>query len=553
MRQAARLAARRLSTPRKVVDARATTKTNVPLLATGVVAGAWLTCLELPVQLGDNCPASVRDAWWLKLYREATGRALTRTATPVTAIAEPQVEEDDLAQIAEPDLDDDDDEVLDPSLERERLDALEDAKKKAEAEAQRELDEEAARVVGRASEIVAAVQSVPEEAADDLVTRLARDLQGLNVDELSQRLTAAEAASTKEASREAARAATARDEASRVYAKRTEDLVKAQRLKLLEEMGSLVQADAVDSDRMAEQRRRALRAEKDSVLETQRKEIDARWAADGRRAVEDAVGAVESGARALVDAARADAAQATGDAAVSRLMSLRELEVRVAAAHRAADAVPPDSDARILSEHAVVARGAAGSRAVGAVADDAVVAVALKARAEAPGVSTDVAALRARWVERVRPAARAAVRGPASLFLPWPWPRRTPADAVDESESGSDAVDAAKRHPVARRRWSRSTPGPSRARRSGASSRRCACPGAARRRAARSRRWRPATRRSSTATSSARSPRSRRPRATSRSRSATGAATPRRRASPRRRTASSRRGRGWSRRSAWSE
>ena len=71
--------------------------------------------------------------------------------------------------------------------------------------------------------------------------------------------------------------------------------------------------------------------------------------------------------------------------------------------------VPPDSDAKILSEHAVVARGAAGSRAVGAVADDPVVGVALRARAEAPGVSTDVAALRARWVERVRPAARAAV------------------------------------------------------------------------------------------------------------------------------------------------
>ena len=58
--------------------------------------------------------------------------------------------------------------------------------------------------------------------------------------------------------------------------------------------------------------------------------------------------------------------------------------------------VPPDSDARILSEHAVVARGAAGSRAVGAVADDPVVGVALRARAAAPGVSTDVAALRAR-------------------------------------------------------------------------------------------------------------------------------------------------------------
>ena len=74
--------------------------------------------------------------------------------------------------------------------------------------------------------------------------------------------------------------------------------------------------------------------------------------------------------------------------------------------------VPPDSDARILSEHAVVARGAAGSRAVGAVADDPVVGVALRARAEAPGVSTDVAALRARWVERVRPAARAAALEP---------------------------------------------------------------------------------------------------------------------------------------------
>ena len=49
MRQAARLAAaRRLSTPRKVVDARATTKTNVPLLATGVVAGAWLTLFRAP-------------------------------------------------------------------------------------------------------------------------------------------------------------------------------------------------------------------------------------------------------------------------------------------------------------------------------------------------------------------------------------------------------------------------------------------------------------------------------------------------------------------------
>ena len=129
------------------------------------------------------------------------------------------------------------------------------------------------------------------------------------MDELSQRLAAAEAAQTKEASREAARAATARDEASRVYAKRTEDLVKAQRLKLLEEMGSLVQADAADCDRVAAERRKALRAEKESVLETQRKEIDARWACEGQRAVEDAVGAVESGARALVDAARADAAQ----------------------------------------------------------------------------------------------------------------------------------------------------------------------------------------------------------------------------------------------------
>ena len=99
--------------------------------------------------------------------------------------------------------------------------------------------------------------------------------------------------------------------------------MKAQRLKLLEEMGSLVQADAADSERVAAERRKALRAEKDSVLETQRKEIDARWASEGQRAVEDAVGAVESGARALVDAARADAAQATGDAAVSRLMSLR--------------------------------------------------------------------------------------------------------------------------------------------------------------------------------------------------------------------------------------
>ena len=116
--------------------------------------------------------------------------------------------------------------------------------------------------------------------------------------------------------------------------------MKAQRLKLLEEMGSLVQADAVDSDRVAEMRRSALRAEKEGVLETQRKEIDARWASEGQRAVEDAIGAVESGARALVDAARADAAQATGDAAVARLTSLRELEVRVAAAHRAADAVP---------------------------------------------------------------------------------------------------------------------------------------------------------------------------------------------------------------------
>ena len=56
----------------------------------------------------------------------------------MTAIAEPQVEEDDLVQIAEPDLEDDDDEVLDPSFERERLDALEDAKKKAEAEAEAE-------------------------------------------------------------------------------------------------------------------------------------------------------------------------------------------------------------------------------------------------------------------------------------------------------------------------------------------------------------------------------------------------------------------------------
>ena len=35
---------------------------------------------------------------------------------------------------------------------------------------------------------------------DDLVTRLASDLQGLSVDELSQRLAAAEAAQTKEAS-----------------------------------------------------------------------------------------------------------------------------------------------------------------------------------------------------------------------------------------------------------------------------------------------------------------------------------------------------------------
>ena len=115
-------------------------------------------------------------------------------------------------------------------------------------------------VVPESLEIVEAVQSVPEEAADDLVTRLAqRDLQGLSVEELSQRLAAAEAAQTKRRRREAARAATARDEASRVYAKRTEDLVKAQRLKLLEEMGSLVQADAADSDRVAAERRKALR------------------------------------------------------------------------------------------------------------------------------------------------------------------------------------------------------------------------------------------------------------------------------------------------------
>ena len=91
--------------------------------------------------------------------------------------------------------------------------------------------------------------------------------------------------------------------------------------------------------------------------------------------------------------------------------------------------VPPDSDARILSEHAVVARGAAGSRAVGAVADDPVVGVALRARAEAPGVSTDVAALRARWVERVRPAARAAgLSGVLSFAL-------SLATAVPASES----------------------------------------------------------------------------------------------------------------------
>ena len=102
--------------------------------------------------------------------------------------------------------------------------------------------------------------------------------------------------------------------------------------------------------------------------------------------------------------------------------------------------VPPDSDAKILSEHAVVARGAAGSRAVGAVADDPVVGVALRARAEAPGSATDVAALRARWVERVRPAARAAVLSGVPFFalamcssapaLNASVERGTPADAV---------------------------------------------------------------------------------------------------------------------------
>ena len=155
-------------------------------------------------------------------------------------------------------------------------------RKKAEAEAeaieQRELDEEAVRVVDRASVIIEAVQRVPEEAGD-AVTRLARDLQGLSVEELSKGWRRPKL--LKRRRRRGARGDRGR-RSVRVYAKRTEDLVKAQRLKLLEEMGS-VQADAADSERIAAERRKALQAEKDAVPETQRKDIDARRASEGQR------------------------------------------------------------------------------------------------------------------------------------------------------------------------------------------------------------------------------------------------------------------------------
>lgn len=420
MRAATRLArtsSRRLSN-RPVVDARATAKTNVPLLAAGAAAGAWLACLELPVQLGAACPDVVRDAWWLKLYREATGRALPRTVTPAAALVSPDAN-DDIGAPAEFEDEFDDDEVLDPGLERERLDALADAQAAAElvkAQAEQDkLDEEAVKVVARASEIIEVIQAVPEDrSVDELLTRLARDLQDLSISELEARCKAAEHDNEAEARREAARAATARSEAARVYEARTEELVEVQRRRALEEMGQLVAADDVLTESGANTRRSGLRVEKEAVLSTQRTEIEERWARDGAQQVDAAVKAVEGGAAALVDAARADAAQATADAAVARLTELRELEVRIAAAHLAADAVPVDDDARTLLDHAVVARGAAGSRAVGCVADDHVVKTALRARNDAPGGVAGVAALRARWLESVRPAAQAAALGVGS-------------------------------------------------------------------------------------------------------------------------------------------
>ena len=224
----------------------------------------------------------------------------TRFAVNTSCAPARDVDEEDLSG----DEDEfDDDEVLDPGLERERLDALADAQAAAElvkAQAEQDkLDEEAVKVVARASEIIEVIQAVPEDrSVDELLTRLARDLQDLSISELEARCKAAEHDNEAEARREAARAATARSEAARVYEARTEELVEVQRRRALEEMGQLVAADDVLTQSGANTRRSGLRVEKEAVLSTQRTEIEERWARDGAQQVDAAVKAVEGGARA---------------------------------------------------------------------------------------------------------------------------------------------------------------------------------------------------------------------------------------------------------------
>ena len=267
-----------------------------------------------------------------------------------------------------------------------------------------------------------------------------------------------------------------------------------------------MRADAADWDRTAAARRRALQAEKDAVLATQRKEIDTRWAADGRRAVEAAIGAVDEGAPGRWSTRRARTRpRPRRRGGRAPYVVTRARGPRRGGAPRGRPRRPTATPGSCRSTR--WSRGAAGSRAVGAVADDAVVAAALGARAEAPGSATDVAALRAPGVGACG-RRRAAVRGPRVHVLFFC--ARAVGECV-EGETTADAVAATMaqsicRHcrdhsarwervasmvsaphtpsppsprltAIRRRRWSRSTPGPSRARRSGGSSRRCACPG----------------------------------------------------------------------------
>ena len=167
---------------------------------------------ELPVQLGDACPASVRDAWWLKLYREATGRALARTATPVMALAEPPSTRPTSRQTGKPDLDGRRRRGPGPSLEQRTVGCARGRQDQGEgrgrgieaARARRRGHGGGAEGVGDRRRPCGACR---KEAADDLVTRLARDFQGLSVEDLQARLRASEAAPPKGVG--GARAATA--------------------------------------------------------------------------------------------------------------------------------------------------------------------------------------------------------------------------------------------------------------------------------------------------------------------------------------------------------